>query len=694
MLRSTFRHLPGIGRKREAALWESGVTTLDALRALRESQQLQLPLFDRGRLDFVNRVLDQSIAALGQNDASFFARLLDQSEQYRIVLAYPDDTLFLDIETTGLSSYYDKITLVGWWIDGSYEYWLRGTKPDAMRQAVRRAKALVTFNGTLFDIPFLRSEFADLTIPDAHVDLRFFARRVGLSGPQKDIELQLNVRRPRTVSKMRGEAAPLLWHDFIRGNKSACRRLITYNKADIDGMRHILDFVILSYFEKAAVPPSVWRPASYRFARPREPKLREFNIPNPRRARTTTNPRPIELDDLVRRSGPEMFVGIDLTGSERRPSGWALIAGGEATTLRLGSDDELIAATLEARPTVVSIDSPLSLPRGRTRVTDDDPGRQEYGILRECERVLHHRRVNVYPSLIQSMQALTARGIRLAKDFRKRGVPVIESFPGAAQDIMSIPRKRKDLRLLASGLKEFGIGGSFTHLRTSHDELDAITSAAVAAFFWAGRFEALGNPQEEYLIIPSRDSTRVWTDRVVIGLSGQIEAGKTTTGRFLAERGFHYTRYSLVLGRMLEAEGITPTREALQRFGREVHDAPGQRWLCAQLLSQLPNAASIVIDGLRWPEDHAYMVEAFGPRFLHLFIETSEDLRRLRHIAAGGSDQSFYSADHHASEEQVSAMKGLSHRVVHNNATIAELQDQVLLALMDAEHGLGTILKS
>ena len=61
--------------------------------------------------------------------------------------------------------------------------------------------------------------------------------------------------------------------------------------------------------------------------------------------------------------------------------------------------------------------------------------------MRECERELKRRGVNVYPCLIPSMQKLTARGIRLARSLRERGIPVIESYPGAAQDIMRIPRK-------------------------------------------------------------------------------------------------------------------------------------------------------------------------------------------------------------------------------------------------------------
>ena len=100
------------------------------------------------------------------------------------------------------------------------------------------------------------------------------------------------------------------------------------------------------------------------------------------------------------------------------------------------------------------------------------------------------------------MQALTERGTHLTEQLRHRGVPVIESYPGAAQDILGIPRKRAGLEFLGTGLSDFGLVGEFQSSNVSHDELDAITSALVGIFFWSGRFEALGNDDEGYLIIP------------------------------------------------------------------------------------------------------------------------------------------------------------------------------------------------
>jgi predicted nuclease with RNAse H fold len=104
------------------------------------------------------------------------------------------------------------------------------------------------------------------------------------------------------------------------------------------------------------------------------------------------------------------------------------------------------------------------------------------------------------------MRKLTERGMRLARAFRKRGYTVIESYPGAAQDILRIPRKRSSLEGLAKGLEAFGIRGASLSQSCSHDELDAMTSAVVGYFFLTGEYEALGDRREECLIVPKLDS--------------------------------------------------------------------------------------------------------------------------------------------------------------------------------------------
>lgn len=680
MLLSTFQHLRGIGAKKEIGLWGSGLISWDDVELRREPQLSLFPTFSNGSR---NGLFYFSRKALEENDAEFFAKNLPRQEYYRIALTFPAKTLFLDIETTGLSRYYDTITVVGWSIGEKYSFYIKGGNERPLRTALREAKAVVTFNGTLFDLPFLRQEFPDLHIPTAHVDLRFLARRAGLSGGQKKVERLIGIKRPAYLENLVGETAPLLWYQALRGDHDALNLLLSYNHADVEGMKLIFDVVVARLLEKQKFPSCLR--SVHRFSlNSRKPKWPSEKAPTfdglrffPSRAKVGPI---ILLEDLaLTRELPQLrIVGIDLTGSENRPSGWCLLEGDHALTHRLASDVEIIEATLNAKPTLVSIDSPLSLPQGRTSVRDDDPGRHKFGITRYCERVLKKRGINVYPCLINSMQGLTARGIRLAKQLRGMGIPVVESYPGAAQDIMKIPRKRASLEFLKSGLAEFGVKGDFLDHQVSHDELDAITSALVGLFFWSGKFEALGNAEEEYLIIPDlKIAPHSWRARKVIGLSGPIAAGKTTAGEFLKSHGFHYGRFSLVLADILRDRRIDPRRAALQKIGEEVNKAPGQRWLCQRLVQRLPEHGNLVIDGLRFPEDHAFLVEAFGPAFLHVHVTSPSAIRKERFIAAGGTQKKFASASAHAVEAEVVKLASLAHVQIENTGSLETFLSKV-----------------
>lgn len=682
MLCATFRHLiRGINAEREIGLWKNGILTWDDFDNCSPIQESLFPE-DRARVS----PLSAARAALQRGDLAYFANALPPREHFRIPLEVPEKTIFLDIETTGLSRYYDRITMVGWSYQGRYRAFVCGHDESELHSVLQDAQVVVTFNGSLFDLPFLRSGFADLSIPRVHIDLRFLAKRVGLTGGQKAIEKVLGFKREGAASEVRGEAAPLLWHRYRHGDQEAIKLLIEYNYYDIEGMKYLLDKVVAKLLAQEKIPKCI-RDRVPRFAKPSKliffnGEKHSFDDRDPIRIFPFTGPvgPAIKLSDLLpeHAKGALRVVGLDLTGSAARPTGWCLMDGRWVTTRCIATDQELVAATLETRPHIVSIDSPLSLPKGRISVSDDDPGRQEFGIMRYCERMLKKRGINVYPALIPSMQKLTARGIRLAAEFRSRGVPVIESYPGAAQDIMGIPRKRASLDMLQGGLTEFGVVGEFLEKQVSHDELDAITAAIVGAFFWGGRFEALGAEDEEALIIPDLTCMPdAWLQRQVIGLSGAIAAGKTTAARCLEGMGFTYARYSMVLEQILASKGEKPTRQRLQEFGAEIHHRHGQRWLGRRLLESLPQMGHLVIDGLRFPDDHAFLAECFGPAFLHMHIEAPVSTRRERFASRELGGSSFVASDAHSVESRSHELCGLAHVKLQNDQSLTQFQDKV-----------------
>lgn len=682
MLKNTFRHLKGISKKKEQNLWRKGVFSWADYKAYAGEQ---LTIFGANEPD---HELLESEKAYEESNIAFFGEQLDSSAFYRIALEYPNDVLFLDIETTGLSIYYDQITVVGWSIGKNFGVYVNGESPNHLLSDLESAKVIVTFNGTLFDLKFLRKHFGQIKLPAVHLDLRYFSKRVGLTGGQKAIENQLGFHRERDVEGMMGEAAPILWHKYRRGDKSALKRLIEYNHADVEGMKAILDESITRSYELDCIPTKLRRKPPF--------SRKASSIKWLKRKSRSETSYSIYIDEfkgnvkpLITYSGLANIynidelcvVGIDLVSSEERETGFCSLKGNKAETARLKTDDEMISAAISCGAEIVSIDSPLSIPKGRTSYFDDDPNRR-YGITRVCERILKKRGINSYPALIPSMQKLTRRGVELARKFREAGIPVIESYPGAAQDIMCIPRKQAGLQYLIEGLSEFGIKGSYTSGNISHDELDAITSAIVGQFYWTGMYEALGDEAEEYLIIPHLNANpRLWLNRTVVLLSGNIGSGKTTVASYLMEQGYFSVRYSEIIEELLDSQGKPITRSNLQKLGTKIHNEKGQRWLGASLKRKIGSCPLVVIDGVRFLEDVSYMKEVYGPACFHIHIDSDSYIRYERVSGMDREDLSSEKAECSKTEREINSLAAIADVLITNISTKAALFRQIDKAL-------------
>ncbi|MDY3745734.1 MAG: PHP domain-containing protein, partial [Lachnospiraceae bacterium] len=382
--------------------------------------------------------------------------------------------------------------------------------------------------------------------------------------------------------------------------------------------------------------------------------------------------------DIIK--GNKKIIGIDLTGSEDKESGWAYMVANRVNCRRIRSDSELIESIKQYNPDIVSIDSPLAYPKGRC-CTRKDCECSKYGIMRNSERMLRHFGITVYPCLIDSMVNLTTRGMRLAKILRNMGYTVIESYPGVAQDVLMIPRKGKTVEQfyhLKQGLASFGIVGDLIdNSDISHDEVDAVTSALVGYFYLNKQYVGLGNEEEDYLIIP-RIQEELLNKRLIIGLGGETGAGKTTVAAYLQFKyGMKYFRYSKVIEQMYHVTA----KEDLQKIGAKIANSEEkQRELTKYMIKNMEPEVSYVIDGLRHLEDHEELQKYFGNDFTFIYLECRYKNRYKRynklhfnHISL----EQFERINDHKSERDIALLQFKSDYRIDNNKGFKDLRLQV-----------------
>jgi predicted nuclease with RNAse H fold len=179
------------------------------------------------------------------------------------------------------------------------------------------------------------------------------------------------------------------------------------------------------------------------------------------------------------------IVALDLAGSPRRPTGFCVLRGRQAEACELFDDEEILQRTLAEAPALVPMDAPLTLPKGR-RTIHDRAGEH----FRPCDLALRERGIRFFPVTLGPMRMLTERGMRLSRRLRRRGLPTVEAYPGASQDLWGLPRQHKDLAGLLRGLRRLGLLGLSKNM--SGHELDAATIALTGQREFEGRGERIG----------------------------------------------------------------------------------------------------------------------------------------------------------------------------------------------------------
>jgi uncharacterized protein YprB with RNaseH-like and TPR domain len=239
VIRSTFLHLPGVGPVTEAELWRRGVRDWSEVAAFPDDPGLSTPRWDRVRVE-----LRASERALAERHVEYFASRLPSAEHWRLYPSFRAETAFLDIETTGLSPYEGIVTVVSVHGGGRTRTFIADENLEELPAYLRKFRLLSTFNGRLFDVPFLEHRFPGLVVPPVHIDLRFLLYRLGYGGGLKRIEQIIGVGDRSGVEGIHGLDAVRLWEAFRRGDTDSLARLVRYNRADTVNLEPLLEFAV------------------------------------------------------------------------------------------------------------------------------------------------------------------------------------------------------------------------------------------------------------------------------------------------------------------------------------------------------------------------------------------------------------------------------------------------------------------
>ena len=233
MLEHTFIHIQGIGPKTERKLWDQGILTWQDFLKHRE------PIFSLARDQFVRQQLEATSEHF--DDINFFRDRLSSVDMWRIYNAFKERTVYLDIETSGGFQGMDEITVIGLYDGCNVHTFVNGINLDEFEIAITQYDLVITFNGTTFDLPFIRQWLPNISLPPAHIDLRFLLNKLGYRGGLKKIEKELGLIRDPEIDGMDGYDAVMLWKAFQWGDQEALKRLIQYNTADIVNLKPMME---------------------------------------------------------------------------------------------------------------------------------------------------------------------------------------------------------------------------------------------------------------------------------------------------------------------------------------------------------------------------------------------------------------------------------------------------------------------
>lgn len=187
------------------------------------------------------------------------------------------------------------------------------------------------------------------------------------------------------------------------------------------------------------------------------------------------------------------IIGIDLSGKPENPTGICFLDGKNTYFSTLFENSEILNYIHEKNPSLVVIDAPLSLPKGRCCLSKDCSCSKEGGHFRAAE-VEMRKYGRTLPLTFGGMRMLTERGIQMSGELKDK-YTILESHPRTVQKILGISNLYKHL------MNYFKLPENI-----SEHEMDAALLVIAGIFYMKEEFMEFGDVNEGIIILPKENA--------------------------------------------------------------------------------------------------------------------------------------------------------------------------------------------
>ena len=153
MIKQSFQICDGIGELTEKKLWNLGFKNWDKIL------QSEMPdSFSRAKWRVLQSELVKFQDVIDKSDFMRFNRLCPSKLIWRSIPELIGKIAFLDIETTGLDRFCNKITTIAVYDGIQCHNFVNGKNLDDFPGFIKRFTAISTYYGKIFDINFIKNQ--------------------------------------------------------------------------------------------------------------------------------------------------------------------------------------------------------------------------------------------------------------------------------------------------------------------------------------------------------------------------------------------------------------------------------------------------------------------------------------------------------------------------------------------------------